>query len=86
MEVAYVVGEHAVLVRQEAKTPLLLQQRLPAAIGDELLHVHLPRRDGGHILQEDSKVAQLWEKIEFRENSNQTQSQRFCFLLKGSSR
>lgn len=41
MEVANLIGEHAVFVSQEAKTTLLLQQRLSAAIGDERLHVHL---------------------------------------------
>lgn len=61
MEVAYLVGEHAVFVSQEAETPLLLQQRLPTAIGDELLHVHLARRDGGHVLHEDNTVADLCE-------------------------
>lgn len=41
MEVANLIGEHAVFVSQETKTTLLLQQCLSAAIGDELLHVHL---------------------------------------------
>lgn len=41
VEVANLIGEHAVLVCQEAETPLFLQQRLFAAISDELLHVHL---------------------------------------------
>lgn len=43
MEVANLVGEHTMFVRQETKAPLFLQQRLSAAVGDELLHVHLPR-------------------------------------------
>lgn len=35
------VGEHAVFVHQEAEAPLLLQQSLFAAVGQEQLHVHL---------------------------------------------
>lgn len=66
MEVAYLVGEHAVFVSQEAETPLLLQQRLPAAIGNELLHVHLAWRDGRHVLHEDNKGADLCEMNEYR--------------------
>lgn len=50
MEVANLVGEHTMFVCQETKAPLFLQQRLSAAIGDKLLHVHLPRWHSLHIL------------------------------------
>lgn len=43
VEVGNLIGEHAVFVCQEAETPLFLQQRLSAAVSDELLHVHLAR-------------------------------------------
>lgn len=51
VEVANLVGEHAMFVCQEAETPLFLQQRLLAAIGDKLLHVHLSWRQGLHVLR-----------------------------------
>lgn len=55
MEVANLIGEHAVFVRQETEAPLLLQQGLSAAVSDELLHVHLARRDGLHVLRAGSE-------------------------------
>lgn len=56
MEAANLIGEHAVFVCQETEAPLFLQQCFSAAISDELLHVHLARRDGLHILQTGSEV------------------------------
>lgn len=55
VEGANLIGEHAVFVRQETEAPLLLQQGLSAAVSDELLHVHLSRRDGLHILRTGSE-------------------------------
>lgn len=49
------IGEHAVFVSQETEASLFLQQGLSAAVCDELLHVHLPRGDGLHILSTGSK-------------------------------
>lgn len=45
VEVANLIGEHAVFVRQETEASLLFQKRFSAAVSDELLHVHLARRD-----------------------------------------
>lgn len=51
VEVTNLIGEHAVFVRQEAEAPLFFQQCLSAAVGNELLHVRLARRDRFHVLQ-----------------------------------
>lgn len=55
MKVANVIREHAVFVDQETEAALFFQQSLSAAVGDELLHVHLARRDGLHVLRGPTK-------------------------------
>lgn len=59
MESSDLEGEDAVLVHQEAEAPLLLQQSLPAAFSDELLHVHL-------TVSESLKTLQRTEREEGR--------------------
>lgn len=41
MEVANLIGEHAVFVRQETEASLFFQEGFFAAVSNELLHVHL---------------------------------------------
>lgn len=55
MEIRDLIGEGAVLVHQEAEAPLLLQQSLPAAVSDELLHVHLAVSESLKTLQRKEK-------------------------------
>lgn len=72
MEIRDLVGEGAVLVHQEAEAPLLLQQSLPAAVSDELLHVHLTvseslktlhrkEKKGSYQLSDKQRVSWLCE-------------------------
>lgn len=51
MESRDLEGEGAVLVHQEAEAPLFLQKSLPAAVSDELLHVHLTVSESLKTLQ-----------------------------------
>lgn len=51
VEAAELGGKHAVLLSQEPEAPLLLHQRLSAAVSNELLHVRLAGRDGLQVLQ-----------------------------------
>lgn len=51
-------GEAAVLVHQEAEAPLLLQERLSAALRDEPLDLALARGDGFYVLGKQRAVMQ----------------------------
>lgn len=51
MEITKLVREQAVFVCQETEASLFFQEGLSAAVGNELLHVHLSGRDGLQILQ-----------------------------------
>lgn len=51
VEVAKLVGEHAVFVCQETEASFFFQEGLSAAVCDKLLHVHLSGGDGLQILR-----------------------------------
>lgn len=60
VEAAELGGKHAVLLSQEPEAPLLLHQRLSAAVSDELLHVHLAGRDGLQVLRRHGPHMSTW--------------------------
>lgn len=57
-------GEAAVLVHQEAEAPLLLQERLPAALRDEPLDLALARGDGFYVLGKQGQLRSVTGGIE----------------------
>lgn len=56
----HVAGQAAVLVHQEAETPLLFKQCLLAAVCNEFLDFTLARSDGLHVLGKQATMTRVW--------------------------